>query len=133
MTTSSSDRLLQLSSVLGLTGVGLGAIGAHALNKTLVERGVLESWKTAILYQLFHSVALLGVAALNAQNPSARLEKAGYLMGTGSILFSGSIYMLCLQIGPKKILGPTTPLGGLIMMGGWGLLGLCSVSSNKMD
>mmetsp|Transcript_1592 Transcript_1592/g.2266 ORF Transcript_1592/g.2266 Transcript_1592/m.2266 type:complete len:133 (+) Transcript_1592:120-518(+) len=131
MGNSATDHLLQISSVLGLTGVGLGAIGAHMLNKTLTERGMLESWRTAILYQLFHGVAVLGVAALNAHKPMPRLETAGYLMGAGSVVFSGSIYMLCLGMGPKKIFGPATPVGGLIMMGGWGLLGFCSTTTKN--
>eukprot|EP00523_Entomoneis_sp_CCMP467_P010861 CAMPEP_0168730592 /NCGR_PEP_ID=MMETSP0724-20121128/6809_1 /TAXON_ID=265536 /ORGANISM="Amphiprora sp., Strain CCMP467" /LENGTH=134 /DNA_ID=CAMNT_0008777533 /DNA_START=38 /DNA_END=445 /DNA_ORIENTATION=+ len=134
MTGSTSDRLIQLSSLLGLTGVGLGALGAHALKDTLSARpGTLDSWRTAILYQIFHASALLGVAVLNAHKPQPRLETAGYLMGAGSVLFSGSIYMLCLQIGPKMILGPTTPLGGLIMLMGWGMLGFCTSTTTKKE
>uniref|UniRef100_A0A7S2Y953 DUF423 domain-containing protein n=1 Tax=Entomoneis paludosa TaxID=265537 RepID=A0A7S2Y953_9STRA len=134
MPSSSSDRLLQLSSLLGSTGVALGALGAHALKDTLSARpGILDNWRTAILYQLFHATAILGVAVLNAQKPQPRLENAGYMMGVGSAMFSGSIYLLCLQIGPKKILGPTTPLGGLIMLGGWGLLGFCGTRSAKNE
>ncbi|KAL7581483.1 hypothetical protein ACA910_022053 [Epithemia clementina (nom. ined.)] len=139
-----TERLIQLSSVLGATGVGLGALGAHALQKKLVERGMLESWRTANLYHLFHATAILGVAALHAYcqqktsslpsntvNGGSRLETAGYLMGIGSLLFSGSIYLLCLDIGPKKVLGPTTPIGGLLMLGGWGVLGFCSMKTTE--
>ena len=140
MGNSATERLLQLSSILGSTGVALGALGAHALHKKLVERGTLESWRTANLYHLFHATAILGVAALHShlqqnQNQSSvkanasRLETVGYLMSIGSLMFSGSVYLLSLDIGPKKILGPTTPIGGLLMIGGWGLLGFCSMDS----
>ena len=126
---SGSERLLILSAFLGAKGVGLGALGAHALNAKLVERGMLDSWRTAILYQLFHAVAVMGVCALcEASNSGSReeqrLKTAGNLLGYGSLVFSGSIYLLCFGIGPKKILGPSTPIGGLMMLSGWVMLGL---------
>ena len=125
-----SDQLRILASFMGISGVGLGAVGAHALQNRLAQRGMHESWKTAVLYHLFHSAAVLGVSAL-AQNqtegssePSSNssLVRSGQLMGIGTLMFSGSIYLLCLGIGPRKVLGPITPLGGLLMMGGWGML-----------
>lgn len=128
MRDSGSERLLMLSAFLGAKGVGLGALGAHALNAKLIERGMLDSWRTAILYQLFNAVAVMGVCALceasNSPKEEARLKTAGNLLGFGSLVFSGSIYMLCFGIGPKKILGPSTPIGGLMMLSGWVMLGL---------
>ena len=44
-------------------------------------------------------------------------------MALGTVLFSGSIYLLTLDIGPKKILGPITPVGGLLLMSGWVMIG----------
>ena len=136
-----ADRLRLVAALLGLSGVGLGAIGAHALQARLVQRGMLESWKTAVLYQLFHAAALLSVcsmAKLEASSSSMNTSKlsplssdassstsllrAGQLMGIGTVLFSGSIYLLCLGVGPRKLLGPTTPVGGLVMMSGWAVL-----------
>jgi uncharacterized membrane protein YgdD (TMEM256/DUF423 family) len=120
-----SDSLLtQLAAFLGATGVGLGAFGAHALKDTLAKRAMLDNWRTAVLYQLFHAAAIVGVSALHEQKPSDRLARAGQLLSFGTVLFSGSIYCLCLDIGPKKIVGPTTPLGGLVMITGWIMLGL---------
>jgi uncharacterized membrane protein YgdD (TMEM256/DUF423 family) len=122
-----SDSLKQAASFLGAMGVGLGALGAHALQETLVKRGTVESWRTAVLYQLFHATAVLGVAALCEsadEDKYPRLQRAGQLLTVGSTLFSGSIYMLCFGIGPKKLFGPTTPVGGLIMLSGWIMLGL---------
>ena len=121
--------LKQAASLLGASGVALGALGAHALHPKLVERGVLDSWRTAVLYQLFHATSILGVAALcessSADHPAstARLQRAGQLIAVGTTLFSGSIYMLCFGIGPKKLVGPTTPIGGLVMLSGWVMLG----------
>lgn len=120
--------LKQAASLLGASGVALGALGAHALHPKLVERGVLDSWRTAVLYQLFHATSILGVAALCESSAAdsastARLQRAGHLIAVGTTLFSGSIYMLCFGVGPKKLVGPTTPLGGLVMLSGWVMLG----------
>jgi uncharacterized membrane protein YgdD (TMEM256/DUF423 family) len=125
MSEESSSILQQIAGALGATGVGLGAIGAHALRKKLEQRGMTAAWNTAILYQLFHSAALVGVAALaKGSAHEKQLTRAGQVMAVGSLLFSGSIYMLCFEIGPKYIVGPTTPIGGFFMIGGWIMLGL---------
>jgi uncharacterized membrane protein YgdD (TMEM256/DUF423 family) len=129
--------LRTISSVLGASGIGLGAFGAHGLKDRLSAQNKLDNWKTAVMYQLFHAVAILCISALceNHQQATsnkkdhrrtdglASLERAGHFMAIGTALFSGSIYLLCLEIGYKKILGPTTPLGGLMMIAGWAMLG----------
>ncbi|MFN0318612.1 MAG: DUF423 domain-containing protein [Burkholderiales bacterium] len=112
--------------------VGFGAFGAHALKQTLERKaGATENWKTAVYYQLFHSVAILSLSALQLQHTntsngrsSSSYQRAGQLMGVGTVLFSGSIYLLTLEIGPRKILGPTTPIGGILMIAGWIIAGM---------
>ena len=123
-----SDTLRRIASILGASGVTLGAMGAHALKDKLTQRNMLASWNTAILYQLFHATTLVGVSALCSAQPekAKSLAKAGKLMAVGNLMFSGSIFCLCFGIGPKKLLGPVTPLGGLFMIGGWVMLGLSS-------
>eukprot|EP00035_Acanthoeca_spectabilis_P019861 m.429984 g.429984 ORF g.429984 m.429984 type:complete len:112 (-) comp17102_c0_seq1:116-451(-) len=101
------------AAVLGASGVTLGAFGAHALKETLAARGTTDSWKTAVLYQLVHAVALLAL-------PENRAGTTVQLWTAGSILFSGSIYGL--SLGGPRILGPVTPIGGLCFIGGWLLL-----------
>ena len=129
MTTAqaASASLLQIASFLGASGVGLGAVGAHAFQQTLLARNSLKSYQTAVLYHLLHAVAIVGVSAhvktSKDSDETKMLVKAGQAMGLGSVLFSGSIYFLSFGIGPKKILGPTTPLGGLLMISGWVMLG----------
>ena len=130
-------RLRVAAAVLGASGIGLGAFGAHALKNHLsAVPGRMDNWKTAVVYQLFHAVAVLSISVLSEQHQqkfktesvavSPPFAAAGKCMVAGTVLFSGSIYMLCLEIGPKKLLGPTTPLGGLLMMAGWTMLGLQS-------
>lgn len=125
---SSSSELRRYAAFLGASGVALGAAGAHGLHKQLSQRGKVENWRTAVLYQLFHAAALVGVSALAYQykDESIQYSRIGRLLAAGTFMFSGSIYCLCFEIGPKKVLGPITPLGGLFMIGGWTLLGITS-------
>lgn len=106
---------------LGATGVAMGAFGAHGLKAALTASGMLETWKTAAHYQIVHAVALLALASLarsTAPTPSPRLAWATRLFAAGTLLFSGSLYALCL--GGPSWLGPVTPLGGLCLIVGWG-------------
>lgn len=107
--------LLILAAVLGAAGVGLGAFGAHGLRSRLDARG-LEVWETAVRYQLIHALALLALA-LSPQ--AAPLRGAGWLFAAGIAGFSGSLYLLALGVGPRAVLGPITPLGGLAFVAGW--------------
>jgi len=134
---SGAEQLRLAASFLGASGVALGAFGAHALHSKLTANGKMDNWKTAVMYQLFHAVAILSVSILCDQEGDKRkqhqsssvggrghYQRAGQCMALGSFLFSGSIYLLCLEKGPKKLLGPTTPVGGLFMIGGWVMLGM---------
>ena len=67
---------------------------------------------------MLHAVAILATC----RDPKMRKANIAWLGGT--TLFSGSIYMLCLEQGPKALWGPATPLGGTAMIGGWALAGL---------
>ena len=113
-----SPKVLGLTAgVSGATAVALGAFGAHYLSDRFDDRQ-MRNWSTGVQYQLIHAVAVLATC----QNP--RMAKANLAFLGGSALFSGSIYMLCLEYGPKFIWGPATPLGGTTMIGGWALAGL---------
>jgi uncharacterized membrane protein YgdD (TMEM256/DUF423 family) len=131
-----SDQLRWIASFLGATGVGLGAMGAHGFKKTLAKNGMEHAFGVASTYHLLHAAAILGVAALckayeNEQKGRPRqIARAGQFLAAGTVMFSGSIYLLCFGIGPKKILGPATPVGGMLMIGGWAMLGLASSSSS---
>lgn len=110
---------LLLASFFGLTGVLLGAFGAHALKKVLTEQQ-LVSWEVGVRYQLVHALALLGVALL-LQHGLA-VKPALWLFGAGTLLFSGSIYLLSFGVGSGTTLVFVTPLGGVLLMAGWGTL-----------
>jgi uncharacterized membrane protein YgdD (TMEM256/DUF423 family) len=114
--------LLPITGLLGVLGVALGAFGAHALHESLLARGMLEAWKTAVSYHLTHTAALLAVSLWLQGRPqkSPRLTGAAWAWILGVVLFSGSLYGLAL--GGPRLLGPVTPLGGLAFIGGWVLV-----------
>ena len=118
---NSATRWITLAAgLLGFLGVALGAFGAHALKATLLINGQLDSWRTAVLYQLIHGVALLALASWRDAHAGPSTKVAACWIG-GVALFSGSLYWLALG-GPIKFLWPFTPLGGVALLVGWGLL-----------
>ena len=108
-----------------LLGVVLGAFGAHTL-ETLLSPDRLESFTTGVRYQFLHGLALLFLGLLSQQVQSNLLTWTARLLIGGTILFSGSIYLLSCRdiLGLTNIgwLGPITPLGGTLLIVGWALL-----------
>jgi uncharacterized membrane protein YgdD (TMEM256/DUF423 family) len=105
---------------MGLAVV-LGAFGAHALHARLEAAGELATWETAVRFQAWQALGLIGLGLFAARGAaSGGLRLAGWLLSLGSLAFSGSLYGLALE-GPAALFGPVTPLGGLAMIAGWGL------------
>ena len=101
----------------GALGVVLGAFGAHALRGSIEPR-LIETFQTAVQYQLIHALALLLVSlTMGWLGQSLSFEISAYAFMAGIILFSGSLYGLVLT--EMKWLGPVTPLGGLSLIVGW--------------
>lgn len=121
MSRNSPDRVpLIAGGILGLTGVALGALGAHRLEAVLTERGMTHAWETAARYHMIHAVALLALAALvrGAEPRVARwFGAAAWCWTIGVVLFSGSLYPFALG-GPHGLMY-VTPFGGLALLGGW--------------
>ena len=111
-------RYRLLGSTLALCAVLFGAFGAHALRETLSAHDSIQTWETAVRYQMWHALALILLSMI--PGPQSMPKIAGPCFVVGSLLFSGSLYGLALD-GPKW-LGPVTPLGGLCLMIGWVLL-----------
>ena len=107
-----NDRILGATAAVSAgLAVILGALAAHALQDTLEAAGNYDSWRTAGLYHLTHSIAALFLA-------QAGFRRCAWTMLAGVLLFSGSIYVLCLSEGVSW-LGPVTPVGGVLMIGAW--------------
>ncbi len=116
---------LRAGALLGGLGVIAGAFGAHYLRERLqLAPRQLESFETGVRYQLLHALALLvvGLLSLHAGRATSALNAVGGLFLIGTLLFSGSIYLLALGVGPRAVLGPTTPLGGSLLILGWFVL-----------
>lgn len=111
---------LVAGALLALLAVMAGAFGAHGLRRMVSER-TLEVFQTAVTYQMYHALALILVAVLAGVGMSRRLLgiAAGFYLA-GVLLFSGSLYLLVFT--GYHWLGPLTPLGGVCLMIGWGLL-----------
>lgn len=112
---------LLAGSLLAMLAVIFGAFGAHYL-KTIFTPELLSSFETGVKYQMYHSVALL-VLGLYAQVSSQSVKVIFGLFLAGIILFSGSIYLLCLLKSNLQIglggLGVLTPIGGLLFISAW--------------
>ena len=113
---SNMKKILFTTGLLGLSGVALGAFGAHALKQSLAERGASGTWETAVLYHLLHTVALF-VCARSSVEGWHQNRVVCWLWIAGILLFSGSLYILAL--GGPRWLGPVTPLGGVLLIAGW--------------
>jgi uncharacterized membrane protein YgdD (TMEM256/DUF423 family) len=110
--------ILQLAALLGALSVGIGAFAAHGLRKMLEAAGRFETFETAVRYQFFHTLALLAVGVLWYVKPELRsLGTVAWLWLGGILIFSGSLYVLCLT-GITK-LGAVTPIGGVLFIAGW--------------
>ena len=112
-----------IGALYGLLAVIFGAFGAHALKKSFSE-AQLQSFETGVKYQMYHAIVLL-VLGFNLNLTTAVERYMIYCFILGTFLFSFSIYGLTLSAsnGKKfKFLGPITPIGGLLLVGGWSLL-----------
>jgi uncharacterized membrane protein YgdD (TMEM256/DUF423 family) len=122
---------LTLSGISGFLAVALGAFGAHGLQARLegAADGIkrLSWWQTAAQYHLLHALALAVVAFALARAPQARF--AGMAFTFGTLLFSGSLYVMAL--GGPRWLGAVTPLGGLGFLAGWAVLAWCGVTLGR--
>ena len=105
------------AALAGALGVVLGAFGAHALRGNIEPR-LIETFQTAVQYQLIHALALLLVSlTMGWLGQSLSFEISAYAFIAGIVLFSGSLYGLVLT--EMRWLGPVTPLGGLCLIVGW--------------
>src|SRR5690606_40289799 len=96
--------------------VALGAFAAHGLQPRLDAQAL--AWiDTGLRYQMFHALALLGVALLSRDAASLTLQLAGWGFTLGTLIFCGLLYAMAL--GAPRFLGAIVPLGGLSFLGGW--------------
>ncbi len=112
--------ILLIASALGGLSVAIGAFGAHALAKMLESTGRVETFETAVKYQMYHTLALLAVGLLLFKVEQPALQIAAWCFFIGILIFSGSLYVLCAT--GITWLGAITPIGGTLLIIGWGSL-----------
>ncbi len=119
MVQSAKRNYLIAGATLMLLAVVAGAFGSHAL-KARLEPGIMDAYSIAVRYQVYHALAFLVLSIL----PQAR-KWVFVLMLSGTICFSGSIYLLSLDVlmgADFSFLGLVTPLGGTLLIFAWALL-----------
>jgi uncharacterized membrane protein YgdD (TMEM256/DUF423 family) len=102
----------RLAAASGILVVALGAFGAHSLKPLLIEHQTVEVWEKAVLYHMFHTLALLVLASRPAIPKGSVVS---FILGI--CLFSGSLYLLAAT--NVRWLGAITPLGGIGFLIGW--------------
>ncbi|UEG55246.1 DUF423 domain-containing protein [Mucilaginibacter daejeonensis] len=123
-----NKKIVITAALLGALAVITGAFGAHGL-KAKLEPQQLQVWGTAVQYHFYHVLALLFLATFG--RVTTGLTYASYWLFTlGILFFSGSLYLLsCSSIlgwSWLRVLGPITPIGGLLFIGGWVTLALAA-------
>ncbi|MDO6515772.1 Uncharacterized membrane protein YgdD, TMEM256/DUF423 family [Zobellia uliginosa] len=110
--------------VLGAMAVILGAFGAHGLEK-LVDADAIQTFETGVRYQMYHALLLLVLGNIKAL-PEASKKLIFYFVLAGIFCFSFSIYLLAMNSLTDfdfRVIGLVTPLGGTLLIIGWGLFG----------
>ncbi|WP_447635769.1 DUF423 domain-containing protein [Flavobacterium microcysteis] len=116
-------KIISAAAILGFVAIILGAFGAHALKKVLdVEQ--LVSFETGVRYQMYHALFLLFLGSTKLVSDKTK-KNIYYLVLSGVLLFSGSIYLLATRNITNvdfSVIGFITPIGGLLMIVAWALL-----------
>lgn len=123
-----SRKILLAGAIICGLAVIIGAFGAHALKDILEANDRVSPFETGVLYQMFHGLAILILGVLSialdrkvgdsSSNINQWLNRAFWCFLIGVLLFSGSLYGLAL-LPQLKWLGPVTPIGGVLFIGGW--------------
>jgi uncharacterized membrane protein YgdD (TMEM256/DUF423 family) len=124
------DRMFfALGAVSAFIGVAAGAFGAHAL-KTRLTPDMLGVFEVGVRYQMFHALALFACAWALTRWPGTLAIASGWLFVIGTLIFSGSLYLLALT--GMRWLGAITPLGGLALLAGWLCLAAAAVQGARV-
>ena len=111
---------LKIGAFLAGLSIALGAFGAHAFKVALEASNRTETYETAAKYQMYGALALIFVGILTDKIPHKFLTWAGYAFIVGTIIFSGSLYLICAT--GVTMWGAIAPIGGASLMVGWILL-----------
>ena len=111
--------MFRLGAALAFVAVALGAFAAHGL-KNHYGAAELHTFEVGVRYQMYHALALLVLGLLDSEGSRSAFRKATWAFALGTLLFSGSLYVLALT--GIEIFGIVTPIGGLLFLAGWLIL-----------
>ena len=103
-----------------LISVTFGALNTHYL-KSILPKIAIDSIDVSLRYMMYHGLGLLIISILPIKEKRYIIN----LFIIGTLLFSLSILILSFQSISKSNLGwlgPLTPIGGLLLIGGWIIL-----------
>lgn len=127
------------ASISGCIAVIFGALGAHVLSKEVdsgfISKEIFHAYETAVNFQLLHSIAIIAIVALQLKF-AMYFKPIMYLLMSGIVLFSGSIYLFVLGDLLKfnaDWAGPITPLGGLCFIAAWFVLFISALKYKEKD
>ncbi len=135
---------LRTGAIWGFLAVAMGSFGAHVLNERFKSLGSIDgglpterlqaTFQTGVQYHMYSALALLavGLLARSLRVGGGSLAAAGWLFLFGSMVFSGSLYILCIT--GERRLGMITPFGGVAMLAGWIALAIAAgAASNPVN
>jgi len=123
-------RNLSITAALGVITIILGAFGAHMLKERLSIDN-LQSFETAVRYQMYHVIVLLFVNTYADFSMKVK-NSVSLFFFIGILLFSGSIYLITIAEIPAKSIWFITPMGGVSFIVGWALMFRSFVRKNKL-
>ena len=94
-----------LAALSAALAIGAGAFGAHGA----ASPQAAEWLRTGGTYQLVHAVAALVLIGVS--------RGAAATLLVGAAIFALTLYAMA--VGGPRWLGAVTPIGGLLMIGGW--------------
>jgi uncharacterized membrane protein YgdD (TMEM256/DUF423 family) len=109
-----------LGALSGLVAVAMAAWASHGLPAEAGARAM-----TGVSLQAWHALALLGTGLFAERRPGRRMpHAAGVLFVLGTVLFCGGVYS---RVVLDLSWGVLTPLGGVALMMGWGVLAASAI------
>jgi uncharacterized membrane protein YgdD (TMEM256/DUF423 family) len=107
---------LVLAAASGLSAVAIGAFGAHGVTDPQVEDWI----RTGVQYQLPHALAVFACLILLRAGAGRPARIAAWLFLAGSLLFSGSLYLIAAT--GVRTWGAVAPVGGALLIAAWAAL-----------
>lgn len=118
-----------LGALSGALAVALGAFAAHGLSGT-IPASDLAGFETGARYHLVHALAMVAAGLLAAHGGGRAAVAGGLAFLLGTVLFSGSLYVLGLTGSRALVL--VTPVGGVAFILGWILVAVAALGANRL-